>query len=273
MTTTDISLALLLGPQLQAFAGAGYDVVAVSAPGPFVSDLSARGIRHIPLPHATRSFSVSDYARAAAALYGLFRRLRPEIVHTHNPKPGVYGRVAARTAGVPAVVNTVHGLYATPDDPLVRRATVYGLERAAVACSDAELVQNPEDLETLAALRIPRDRLHLLGNGIDLDRFRPHPGATEAGRQLRAQLGAADSSIVVGVVGRLVWEKGYRELFAAASALRRRVPQVVVVVAGPSDPEKRDGIGPDHLAAAVAAGVHFLGLRRDVETVYAGVRR
>ncbi len=42
----------------------------------------------------------------------LFRRLCPQIAHTHNPKPGVYGRLAARLAGVPVIVNTVHGLYA-----------------------------------------------------------------------------------------------------------------------------------------------------------------
>ena len=52
-------------------------------------------------------------------------------MHTHNPKPGLYGRFAARLAGVPAVVNTVHGLYALPEDPFAKRAFVYGLERIA----------------------------------------------------------------------------------------------------------------------------------------------
>ena len=47
--------------------------------------------------------------------------LIPDIVHTHNPKPGVYGRIAARLAKVPAVVNTVHGLYAQPTDSWARR--------------------------------------------------------------------------------------------------------------------------------------------------------
>ena len=269
VTTTDVSLALLLGPQLRAFAAAGYEVVGVSAPGPFVPRLEADGIGHVALRHATRSVAPSDDVRAGAELFALFRRLRPAIVHTHNPKPGVYGRVAARAAGVPAVVNTVHGLYATPDDRLAKRAAVYGLERLAAACSDAELVQNPEDLETLARLGVPRRRLHLLGNGVDLDRFTPGPRSGEARARLRAQWGAHAETVVVGAVGRLVREKGYAELFAAAGALGEQAPQAKVVVAGPDDPAKADGLTPAEVAGAERAGVRFLGYRSDVEDLYA----
>ena len=150
-----MSLALLLGPQLRAFAEAGMEVIGVSAPGPFVPQLEAWGIRHEPLRHATRSMAVGQDMMALAELWRLFRRLKPDIVHTHNPKPGLYGRVAARAAGVPGVVNTVHGLYASPEDRASRRAVVYALERAASLCSGAELVQNPEDLEVLARLGVP----------------------------------------------------------------------------------------------------------------------
>ena len=113
---------------------------------------------------------------ALVELWRLFRRLRPDIVHTHNPKPGLYGRVAARAAGVPGVVNTVHGLYASPEDRVSRRAVVYALERAASMCSGAELVQNPEDLQVLSRLGVPSDKLVLLGNGVDLQRFRSTSG-------------------------------------------------------------------------------------------------
>jgi glycosyltransferase involved in cell wall biosynthesis len=269
VTTTDMSLALLLGPQLSAFAAAGYDVVGVSAAGPFVVDLEGAGIRHIALPHATRSVSPLDDVRAATELYRLLRRLSPDIVHTHTPKPGVYGRLGGRAARVPVVVNTVHGLYATPEDSFVRRAAVYGLERLAATCSDAELVQNEEDMATLSALRVPGERLHLLGNGIDLERFSPGPKSEAARRRVRAELGVDDTTVVVGAVGRLVWEKGYGELFAAAEQLRRRCPEVAVVVAGPSEPGKVDGIGPAAIAAAESSGVRFLGHRRDVEDLYA----
>ena len=115
VTTTDKSLALLLGPQLRAFAAAGYEVIGMSAPGEWVGQLEADGIRHIPLRHATRAVAPAHDVRALGELRGLFRTLRPDIVHTHNPKPGVYGRLAARAAHVPVIVNTVHGLYATPE--------------------------------------------------------------------------------------------------------------------------------------------------------------
>ncbi|MDQ3896982.1 MAG: glycosyltransferase, partial [Actinomycetota bacterium] len=173
VTTTDISLALLLGPQLRAFADAGFAVSTASAPGPYVEQLRDWGIAHVPLQHATRSFAPHRDVRALAELRAVFRSLRPDVVHTHNPKPGIYGRLAARAAGVPVVVNTVHGLYAQPGDPWPKRAFVYGLERVAAACSHAELVQNPEDLETLAAIGVPRRKLRLLGNGVDLSRFEP----------------------------------------------------------------------------------------------------
>src|SRR5580692_5289830 len=171
VTTVDMSLALLLGPQLRAFAEAGMEVVGVSAPGPYVPQLEAWGIRHEPLRHDTRSMAVGQDMMALTELWRLFRRLRPDIVHTHNPKPGLYGRIAARAARVPVVVNTIHGLYATEDDPLLRRAAVYGVERFASLFSDAELLQNEEDIAVLRRLHVPADKIVLLGNGIDLDRF------------------------------------------------------------------------------------------------------
>ena len=98
---------------------------------------------------------------------------------------------------------------------------------------------------------------------------RPVREARAARTRVRAELGVDDDAVVVGAVGRLVWEKGYRELFVATEQLRRRCPEVTVVVAGPHEPEKADGIGPEALAAAESSGVRFLGHRSDVEDLYA----
>lgn len=265
VTTTDISLELLLGPQLRAFQDAGYDVHTASAPGPFVAALEVDGIVHHPLEHATRSTAPLEDAKALLELYRLFRRLRPDIVHTHNPKPGVYGRIAARLARVPLVVNTQHGLYAQPQDRWARKLPVYVLERIAAAFSHAELVQNEEDSATLLRLRVPAEKLQVLGNGIDLSRFRPDPAVRT---EVRKELSIGDDTIVVGAVGRLVWEKGYAELLDAARAILGTRNDVAFVVAGPFDPDKGDPLSSTDVDAAEAAGVRFLGHRDDPERLY-----
>lgn len=271
VTTTDISLAWLLGPQLSAFRDAGYEVIGASAPGAYVGRVEAHGVRHIALRHATRRWAPLEDVQALFELWRLFRRLRPDIVHTHNPKPGIYGRIAARLAGVPVVVNTVHGLYALPDDRAAKRIPVYALERIAALCSDAELVQGPEDLETLASIGVPRHKLTLLGNGIDLTRFDPDAVSADERAAVRAAMGASADDVVCGVVGRLVREKGLDEVLAAARILRTTAPSARVVLIGPREPDKADGYSEADLAAAKHDGVCFLGERTDMPACYAAM--
>ncbi|MGH8984003.1 MAG: glycosyltransferase family 4 protein [Acidimicrobiia bacterium] len=266
-----MSLALLLGPQLRAFADAGYDVVGVSAPGPYVTELEGAGIAHRPLRHATRAHAPHRDLATLLELRAVFNELRPDIVHTHNPKPGIYGRLAARSTRVPGIVNTVHGLYALPSDAWHKRTLVYGLERVAAACSHAELVQNPEDLDVLARVGVPRGKLTLLGNGVDLSRFDRALADETRVAELRCELGAGPDDVVCGVVGRLVWEKGYREVFDAAATLRAHEPRVVVVVVGPGDPDKDDAVTEADIEEARAGGVRFLGFRDDVHDLYAAM--
>jgi glycosyltransferase involved in cell wall biosynthesis len=270
VTTTDISLVLLLGPQLAAFGDAGYEVIGVSAPGPYVPRLEELGVQHVPLRNATRSVAPVKDVSALFELRKLFARLRPDIVHTHNPKPGVYGRIGARMAGVPVVVNTVHGLYAQPGDAWARRAVVYGLERVAAKCSAAELVQNVEDLPVLRRLGIPEQKLHLLGNGIDLDHFDARRAAPGSRAALRVEWGVPDEAVVCGVVGRLVWEKGYREVVDAARRLRTEAPNVRIVVVGPRDTAKAEALTEADIAEAESIGnIRFVGERADVDACYA----
>ena len=262
LTTVDMSLELLLGPQLDAVVDAGGEVLGISAPGPYVPTLAERGVRHIPLAGSTRGWSLRGDLQAAADLWRILRREHPSVLHTHNPKPGLYGRVVGRLAGVPIVVNTVHGLYATEDDHLPRRAVVYTLEAVASRFSDAELVQNAEDVETMRRFRLARrSKVRHLGNGVDLKRFRPDRLSVTARRRTRAEWGADDDRVVIGCVGRLVAEKGYPELFEAVDGLGSDVRLVVV---GGDDPDKPDALDPAVLERARDAGVVFLGHRHDV---------
>ncbi|MGI9602566.1 MAG: glycosyltransferase family 4 protein [Acidimicrobiales bacterium] len=268
VTTTDMSLDWLLRPQLEAFSAAGFEVIGASATGPHVAALEASGIRHVAIENLTRAMRPGNDARAYRELVALFRRLRPDIVHTHNPKPGVLGRLAAWRAGVGAVVNTVHGLYAQPTDGWLRRGVVYGIERAAATCSDIELVQNPEDVDTLLRLGLPERKVRLLGNGVDLDRFGPQDLRDDELARRRVAIGVDPEAVVCGVVGRLVNEKGYREVLTAAHRLRATAPNLQLVVVGPTEPDKADAVPADLVDRARRDGVVFLGQRDDVHELY-----
>jgi glycosyltransferase involved in cell wall biosynthesis len=271
VTTVDMSLDVLLGYQLRRFAAAGFEVVGVSAPGPHVAALEADGIRHVPAPHLTRSWTPVTDARALAELRSLLRRERPAIVHTHNPKSGVLGRVAARAARVPVIVNTVHGLYDQEGLSRSRRIAVARAERVAMRLSAQELFQSQEDLErALRDRMVPASRATWLGNGVDLHRFdgsRVDPGAVV---RLRAAWGGTP---VVGTVGRLVAEKGYPELFDAWRRVRTAHRDAVLVVVGPGEPNKEDALDPHLIRLARAEGVvfHGEGSHEEMPALYAAL--
>lgn len=266
LTTVDMSLRYLLLAQMRAVIDGGGEVIGISAPGPWVDELESLGIRHRALGSSTRSFDPLADLRAARELWQVLRDEAPDVLHTHNPKPGLYGRVVGRLAGVPIVVNTVHGLYAAPDDRWVKRMAVYTLEGVAARFSDAELVQNPEDLAQLHRWWIS-PRAQLLGNGVDLARFdraRVPAGTRDA---LRSELGIRPGQVAVTTVGRLVREKGYPELLAAMRILDP--DRFVLVCVGGDDSEKADALPHALVESARAHGVRVLGHRDDVVEILA----
>jgi glycosyltransferase involved in cell wall biosynthesis len=180
------------------------------------------------------------------------------VLHTHNPKTGVLGRLLGRAARIPVVVNTCHGLWVRPEDGPGRKGLVYGAEAVASVASDAELYQNDADRRVLARV-VPAARAWTVGNGIDLRRFRADP---EAGARLRAQLGISPAAVVVGGVGRRVAEKGIVELAAAARRLDRPVE---VIWVGPADDAKDDRVTGD------LDGVRFVDEQRDMAAVYSAL--
>ena len=255
LTTVDMSLALLLGTELEVDVLEGHEVFGISAPGPYVERVEALGTTHVAVPQLTRSWHPRRDLAAFRQIFRTIRGLDLDVLHTHNPKTGVMGRIAGRLAGVPVVVNTCHGLWARPEDRFAKRVFVYGLEGLAARFSDFELFQNAEDMKTMR-WALKRGRHRVVGNGVDLDRFAFDP---EGRRRVRAELGVADDELLVGTVGRRVREKGVAEFAEAASRLRERATFVWVGPEDATEPSVRDG----H-----ADAVRFVDERTDMPAVY-----
>ncbi|HEY6549535.1 MAG TPA: glycosyltransferase, partial [Vicinamibacteria bacterium] len=269
VTTAAVSLRYLLLNQLDSIRARGYGVTGVSSPGEDTKALEARGIAHHAVPMTRRLTPFRDVL-SLLALTRLMRRERFTIVHTHNPKPGLLAQVAARLAGVPVVVNTLHGFYFHDGMSAWARRFYVAVEKLAALCSDVVLSQNEEDVAT--AVRegiVTPHRIRLLGNGIDLRRFDPGRLPWDTRAVVRASLGIGADALVVGFVGRLVAEKGVPELFEAARLVRERVPNVVFLLVGGADEEKAGSLQPDAARAAGVADVCvFAGVRHDMPELY-----
>lgn len=258
LTTVDMSLALLLSTELQVDVDSGHEVFGLSAPGPYVDRVEQLGVRHVPIRSLTRQWNLSGDLKAFVELIRTLRRLQLDVLHTHNPKTGVMGRIAGRLTGIPVVVNTCHGLWARPEDPWKKRAFVIGMEAFAARFSDFELFQNAQDAATLRRF-VKKDRWRVVGNGVDLSRFVNDP---EGRRRVRAELGVADDEILVGTIGRRVREKGLAEYAEAAAALGDRASFVWV---GPEDDTDTEAIVPAQDA------IHFVAERTDMPAVYSAL--
>lgn len=271
IAASDATLSQLLLNQLAHLREAGYEVAGISARGPHAADLDAAGVEFFEIP-VKRTFGPLGDLRALIALYRLLRRERFDLIHTHTPKGGLLGQYAALLARVPLRVHTIHGLY-FPGFMRPRQRWMYvWLERVTLAFSHHNFSQNPEDIPVAIAERISApDRLEQIGNGIAMRRFDPARISADERRRTRAELGYGDGELIVGMVARLVAEKGYEEAFRAARLVRERVPEARFVFVGAFE-DKPDAIAADALARhGIADVAQLVGHRRDVERLYAAM--
>jgi glycosyltransferase involved in cell wall biosynthesis len=260
LCAVDFTLYHFLLPLMQGMRAAGHEVTGVCARGPLAAKVEAEGFRVLDAP-IRRSADPRAMWHAYLALVRLFREEKFDIVHVHTPVAALVGRLAAARAGVPKVVYTAHGFYFHDRMSWPARAVHVALEWIGGRCTDLLFTQAAEDAETARRLGLSRGPVHAIGNGSDPARFRPD-AATRA--HVRTELGTPDGRPVIAVVGRLVAEKGYPELFAAM----REVDAELWVIG--------ERLASDHaqsVAQAVAAvdadpktkaRVRFLGYRADV---------
>ncbi|MEB3220465.1 MAG: glycosyltransferase family 4 protein [Candidatus Sericytochromatia bacterium] len=262
----DSTAWLLLRAQLLAMRDAGWEVHVACSDGPALPRLRALGLHTHAVPIA-RSTNVAQHAASVLRLRDLMVRERFDMVHVHTPVAAMVGRVAARLAGVPHVAYTAHGFYFHDEMPPGRRRRHVWLERGLGRLTDLLLTQSAEDAATAVREGImPAGAVQAIGNGVPVAEFAAvAPERVEAWRR---RLGIGEDQLVVGTVGRLVEEKGFREFFLAARAIATRLPEVAFLVVGGAFPGDRDGFQAE-LARLVAqpplkGRVHFTGYTEDI---------
>jgi len=226
----------------------------VCGPGEHVDLLRSCGLP-VAVVDTPRGIEPGALARAAWRLGRVFRNLEPALVHTHSSIPGAVGRVAARAAGVPIVVHTVHGFHFHKASRLPSKVWSYATERALAALSDMLLTQNREDLQVVRRWRGVRARW--IGNGIDVRRF---------ARLARAHSGPGR---VVACVARFEPVKNHHDLLRVFARVHAACPQARLRLIG--DGPLRPSCEREAAALGIAAATEFVDYREDVDALLADV--
>lgn len=253
ITTIDLTAWAFLRTWFQRLLREGHRVTLVTTAGPFADRLRAEGVEVIDVPIPRRLSPSGDW-RALVGLVRVLRSLRPDIVHTHTSKAGFLGRLAARLAGVPRVVHTMHEPPHNAASSWYARAVYVWLERLAALWADRVHTQShANEREILRTRLVPRRKLVVFHLGIELSRYAPAADARAAVRSL----GIPDDVPVIGAVGRLETPKGQTYLLQALRLLHPRRDVRCVIVG--------EGVLRERLEAeAVGLPVTFTGYREDM---------
>lgn len=240
ITTVPISLGGLLQGQSK-FMSQFYEVVGISSDRENLEKVGIKeGIRVIPV-NLTRKITPFQDLQALIKLYKILKKEKPFIVHSHTPKAGTIGMMAARVAGVPHRLHTIAGL------PLVeatgsKRVLLNAVEKLTYSCA-TKVYPNSVGLQEIVLDHKFTDakKLKVIGhgssNGIDTSYFDPSLYSNVSKLELRKKLKLADDDYVFVFVGRLVGDKGINELIAAFKKILEEHTNVQLLLVGNPEEE------------------------------------
>ncbi len=243
-----------------AAQAAGWRVILVAREGPAAAAVRAAGIEVVGVDFVRRRVNPLAELFFALRLAAVYRRLKPDLVHHIALKPIVLGGIAARLAGVPAVVNAPVGLgFVFSSDRLLARVlkplVSLALRLTLNPRHGRVIFENPDDLAALAASGMVRRETAVLirGAGVDIAAFAPAP--------------EPPPPIVVVLIARMIREKGVPEFVEAARLLRGQAEFRLV---GAPDPGNPNTVTAAALRDWEAEGlVRWLGPRQDIAAVLA----
>lgn len=267
ITTVPISFRLLLTNQLEFFQAHGFDVYAVSGKDDISGYPFSGTIPFIQIPFTRRISPFADLI-CLIKLIRILKQIKPHIVHTHTPKAGFLGMMAAWLCGVPIRLHTVAGLPWIDKSGVSRKIFMF-IEWLTYFFSTS-IYPNSVGLTGFIQSVFPSfcRKIKIIGkgssNGIDVAYFSPDKNIYESARAIRAQYHIPDHAIVIGFVGRLVRDKGIGELLAAFKLIVQENTGVYLMLVGPEEPERDPLLPADRAFITSHPNIIAPGFQEDV---------
>lgn len=241
----------------------GYEVVSVSSDGPELQRVSDAGARAVVVEMERHISPVKDL-KSLWQMVRVFRREKPQMVHSMTPKAGLICMLAAWLTRVPARVHTFTGLVFPTASGLTRRILM-ATDWLTCACATHIIPEGEGVKRDLLNNGITKKPIKVLGygncRGIDLERFDKS--------KVNVTSDEVHRHFTFIAVGRLVGDKGINELVAAFSRLNKELPDTRLLLVGPYEPDL-DPIRPETIKEIEHnPAIEAVGNQNDVRPFYA----
>ncbi len=239
-------------------------VLITGEPGPL--DEEARnlaGVEFHQVPPLVRAIRPLADLRALLALAWLLRRLKPAIVHTHSSKAGILGRLAARLAGVPVIIHSIHGFGFTRYQPAPVRRLLIALECLAARVTSRFFAVSEANRQLGVELGLfPENRCVVIRSGVDVASIRRLEVDTAAKKR---ELGLEPGRPTVGMVAPMKAQKAPLDFVRVAAKVAAKRPDTQFLFVG--DGELRGAMEAEIARLDLAKSFRLAGWRRDVPAV------
>jgi len=241
ITTVPQSLFFMTG-QVGYMKERGFEIHGLSSPGEILSRFAEQErVAVYPVSMPRRITPLQDVA-AVAGIVRVLRRIRPQIVHSHTPKGGVLGMVAAWLAGVPVRIYHMRGLPFTTASGWKRQVLIWS-ERIACRLAHRVLCVSSSIRQLAVETRLCEpEKITILargsGNGVDAaGRFDGAQVSDAVKEETKRRFHIPSDALVLGFIGRIVLNKGIVELADAWLRLREEFPNLHLLIVGPYEPQ------------------------------------
>lgn len=240
ITTVPMALRYLLPGQMHFMKEQGFDVIMISADGKELKEvIEQEQCRHIIVP-MTRKITPWQDLKCLLRLIRIFRKEKPGIVHTHTPKAGLLGMLAARIAGVKVRIHTVAGLPLMVETGMKYRL-LKTMEKLTYAAATQVWPNSNSLLQYIREHKLARaSKLHIIAkgstNGINLQRFNPSAIDQQLLQETKKSIHYDEKNIYLLCIGRLVKDKGIVELVNVFAGLQQQKPELRLILVGEYEP-------------------------------------
>ena len=238
----------------------GHEVVLVTGfspgrEGELLKNVEMPPFKIVEIPEMVREVSPCKDFKALRKLREYFKKEKFDVVHTHSSKAGIIGRIAARQAGVPVVVHTVHGqAFHAYEKPWKKLLYITAERIAAKYCDKIYAVAQAMIDQCVDAKVAPREKYMVVYSGMDTAAF----ANARRNMELRQKLGIPENAKVIVTVARLFPMKGYEEMLPAAARLVKEFPDLHFLPVG--DGPMYDELQKQIADLGLSGNFHFAGL-------------